>query len=478
MKLDSSRFLVNTLLITAMSLVSTLVHTSPQELAKLAAPLYELEQTIEYRRLDNGLQLRLLPLKNKQSVALASQFEVGSRNEAIGQTGYAHLFEHMLFKGSQNAPGDSYSQTMSSLSGKFNASTFFDHTNYYLNVPSNALQQVLWLEADRFIRPALTEKTIKNQQQTVLEEMATTIDNQPYIRPAMEFLLNQVKDSPYGHAVIGSKTDIESATPESLTQFHQTFYRPDTMQLSIVGQVPSQTVTWINDYFASWPIPTSQPQGFYPLQVNRQSVHHEIIDARGPWPGLLLAWHTVGRSHQDAAAISLVESHLLQSRASVLAKLSLKQPKELLYYSLPLTMEHFGVMNLVMVPRANISLDQLAQQITEIVDDLAAYGLTSVQLEQLKRQALQQQLMKLDNDISLATTLSATLEQDRLTPLSGPWERINAVTNDDIIRVTRQYLQPGVVRLDLLPPWYIRWSKAVLEWLPKGWTESIEEQVL
>ena len=461
-----------------MASISTLAQASEQELATLAAPLYQLEQSIQYQRLKNGLQLRLLPLKNKQSVALASQFGVGSRNEAVGQTGYAHLFEHMLFKGSQNAPGDSYSQTMSSLSGKFNASTFFDYTNYYLNVPSRALQLALWLEADRFIRPALTEQTVKNQQQTVLEEMATTIDNQPYIRPAMEFLLNQVKGSPYGHAVIGSKTDIEAATTESLAQFHQTFYRPDTLQLSIVGQVPPQTLTWVTAYFADWPMPNNKPQGFHPLEVNRQSVHHEIIDARGPWPGLLLAWHTVGRSHQDAAAISLVESYLLQSRSSVLAKLSLTEPKQLLYYSLPLTMEHFGVMNLVMVPRANTSLDQLTQQITTIIDDLAAGGITSEQLEQLKLRSLQQQLATLDNDISLATTLSATLEQDKLTPLSGPWKRINAVTNDDIIRVTRQYLQPGVVRLDLLPPWYIRWSKAVLEWLPTGWTDSLEEQVL
>lgn len=458
--------------------ITTSVAAANDELVKLALPLYQVEKTIEYRRLDNGLEVRLLPLAQRQSVAIASQFAVGSRNESQGQTGYAHLFEHMLFKGSQNAPGDSYSQTMSALSGRFNASTFFDYTNYYLNLPSNALELALWLEADRFIRPSLTTDTVKNQQQTVLEEMATTIDNQPYIRPAMEFLLKQVQGTPYGHAVIGSKTDIEAATTESLTQFHQTFYRPDTLQLSIVGQVPPQTLTWVKAYFADWPMPNNTPQGFHPLQVNRQSVHHEIIDARGPWPGLLLAWHTVGRSHQDAAAISLVESYLLQSRSSVLAKLSLTEPKQLLYYSLPLTMEHFGVMNLVMVPRANISLDQLTEQITAIIDDFAAGGLTSEQLKQLKLRSLQQQLAKLDNDISLATTLSATLEQDRLTPLSGPWERVNAVTNADIIRVTRQYLQPGVVRLDLLPPWYIRWSKAVLEWLPTGWTDSLEEQVL
>ncbi|EDQ02103.1 M16 family metallopeptidase [Shewanella benthica] len=211
---------------------------SPNTLAEevnlklLATPLYQLEQKIDYQTLDNGLQIRLLPMDNTLSVSIASQFSVGSRDEAPGQTGYAHLFEHMLFKGSKNAPGDSYAQTMSSLSGQFNASTFFDFTNYYLTIPSAALELALWIEADRFIRPALTQETVINQQATVLEEMASSIDNQPYVRQAMEFLLKQAQGTPYQHAVIGSKQDIAQSTPASLNQFHQNHYRPDAMQLS------------------------------------------------------------------------------------------------------------------------------------------------------------------------------------------------------------------------------------------------------
>ncbi|MGM8891899.1 M16 family metallopeptidase, partial [Psychrobacter sp. 1Y1] len=149
------------------------------ELSTLAQPLFHAEQRLQYRLLDNGLQVRILPLDDTQAVSIASQFDVGSRNEVNGQTGYAHLFEHMLFKGSKHAPGDSYTQTMSALSGQFNASTFFDFTNYYLTVPSQALELSLWLEADRFRYPTLNETTVKNQQAAVLEEMATSIDNQP-----------------------------------------------------------------------------------------------------------------------------------------------------------------------------------------------------------------------------------------------------------------------------------------------------------
>ncbi|WP_414628817.1 M16 family metallopeptidase [Shewanella colwelliana] len=458
--------------------ITTCVAAANDELAQLALPLYQMEKAIEYRRLDNGLEVRLLPLAQRQSVAIASQFAVGSRNESLGQTGYAHLFEHMLFKGSQNAPGDSYSQTMSALSGRFNASTFFDYTNYYLNLPSNALELALWLEADRFIRPSLTTDTVKNQQQTVLEEMATTIDNQPYIRPAMEFLLKQVQETPYGHAVIGSKADIEQATPERLNQFHQAYYRPDAMQLSIVGDIPNSTNKWIDDNFGQWLPPTHSQPRFTSLKVNRETVTAEIVDERGPWPGLLLAWHTVGKTHQDAAALELVEAYLLQSRASLLAQSSLVDSDQLFYYSVPLTMEQFGVMNLVMVPRAHVSLNQLSQNITALIDQLANHSVDDATLTQLKRDWLQRQLSRLDNDLNLAMSLSATLEQDRLSPLTGPWERIQAVSNQDLQRVAKTYLQAGYVRLDLLPPWYIRWSKALLEFLPSGLTQSIEEQVL
>ncbi|MCG9754790.1 insulinase family protein [Shewanella insulae] len=468
----------NFLLVPLLGLLGLNASADEPSLETLAAPLYQLEQQISRHELDNGLNLFLLSLPNKQSVALSSQFAVGSRNELEGESGYAHLFEHMLFKGSENAPGDSYSQTMSAHSGYFNASTFFDSTNYYVNLPSQALELALWLESDRFIRPRLSEETVRNQQQTVLEEMATTIDNQPYIRPAMAFLLKQVKDSPYDHAVIGSVDDISAATPASLSRFHHDFYRPDAMQLAIVGDLPLETYNWVDKYFGAWQNPSHPQARFTPLEVERRPIRGEIVDSRGPWPGILLAWHTVGALHPDAAALTLVEDYLLQNRTSMLERYNLKTPETLLHYSIPLSMEHLGVMNLILVPRAKISLDDLSERITDMVELLANQGVTPRELDQLKRRWLLAHLRKLDNNVSLANLLGASQQRDRTHPLSAPWERIDAVTQADIKRVTRQYLSPGYVRLDLLPPWYIRWGKAILEWLPEGLSDSLEEKVL
>jgi zinc protease len=469
------------LLFSAIALLSH--QASAQTLQQMAAPLYSMEQSISYRQLDNGLQLRLLPIPFSTSVSVATQFRVGSRDEIEGQTGYAHLFEHMLFKGSQHAPGDSYAQTMSALSGQFNASTFFDFTNYYLTLPSEALELALWLEADRFIRPLLSPQTVTNQQATVLEEMATTIDNQPYVRDAMEFLLSQADGTPYGHSVIGSKEDVSNATAEQLNQFHQRHYRPDATQLSIVGTYSDNTNAWVDSEFGQWENPTLTPNSaasikFTPLAPKNGNVHGEIIDVRGPWPAVLLAWHTVGQQHKDAAAITLLEAYLFQNRASLIKQSGLTDPEQLLTYSIPLTMDLMGVSNLVMVPRAKTSLNQLVANVQRMVTDIGENGINEVSLHQLKANWLNQALQRLDRPSQLARLLSATQQRDTLTPLTGPWERINTVTTEQIQQVARRYFADNVVRLDLLPSWYIRWTKSLLEVLPERVSDTLEESVL
>ncbi|WP_257985230.1 pitrilysin family protein [Shewanella sp. GutCb] len=448
------------------------------DLTTQAAPLYQTEKRIQYRQLSNGLQVRTLAIADSSSISIASQFDVGSRNEIKGQTGYAHLFEHMLFKGSQHAPGDRYTQTMSELSGQFNASTFFDFTNYYLTIPAPALELSLWLEADRFRYPALTPATVANQQGAVLEEMATSIDNQPYVRKAMEFLLAQVQGTPYGHAVIGSIADVKAATPESLNQFHQRFYRPDAMQLSLVGNLPANTNTWIDNSFASWQQPLAAKVAMSDLIIDTKAVHGEIVDERGPWPAVLLAWHTAGTDSPDAAALALLEAYLFQNKSSLIERTSLSDPDQLLSYSIPLKMQHHGVTNLVLVPRARTSLDTLTENVEKLIGSVTVEPIPAQQLCQLKQIWLDKKLSILDSPSVLARTLSATLPQDSSAPLTAQWQRINAVTAADLQRVSEHYFKHKRVRLDLLPPWHIRAAKTILEWLPKGTADDLEESVM
>ena len=485
-----------------------------QDLNTQAVPLFTLEAQIHTRTLDNGIIVRTLNLADKHSVSIASQFNVGSANETQGQTGYAHLFEHMLFKGSQNVPADSYATELNALGARFNAMTDFDHTTYYLTLPANALALGLYLESDRFIRPTLNATNIKNQQDTVLQEMAQRIDNQSYMRKAMEYLLSQVKGTPYGHAVIGSKQDIESATPETLQAFHQDYYRPDALQLTVVGQLTSNAIAPVDNkdvttaengdvdvntdvdvnanidvnanvdnaierYFGPWSRPSTPVHPTPAVQIIPHASIGEVVDERGPWPGLLLAWHTVGASHSDAAAISLLQDYLFQNRTSLIAKAGLNDPNFMLNYSIPLKMAQHGVTNLVLVPRSRASLNELTEQVQQLIDDVSQNGISEESLTALKQIWLNRQLAKLDDTEALALQLSSTLAQDRNQPLTAPWRRIQAVTTDDIQRVCRQYFSADrLVRLDLLPPWYVRLAKTLLEWLPKSVSDGIEDSAL
>ncbi|WP_153915024.1 M16 family metallopeptidase [Shewanella sp. TC10] len=448
------------------------------ELSPQVEQLTHLEQQITLSELDNGLIVRQVNRPQQATVSIASQFNVGSRNEPTGQTGYAHLFEHLLFKGSQNAPNDSYPQQMSAIGARFNASTHFDYTNYFVTLPAQALALSLFLESDRFIRPVLSETTVKNQQGAVLEEMATTIDNQPYLRPAMEFLLSQVAGSQYDHAIIGSKADVTSATAEELIQFHQRYYRPDAMQLSLVGKLDNNTLQTVEEYFAAWQAPDQPHDKFAPITVNPKAVKTEIVDERGPWPALLLAWHTVGRQHPDFETIALLQSHLFQNLKNALAANTIDNPPQMLSYSIPLTMEDHGVTNLVLVPRANTSLNELQQLVDSLLTEVVENGIDANDLCGLKAVAINDLQQKLASSQNMAKYLSNTSVRDKNFPITQPWQRTQKVTSLDIQRVTQQYFIDKSVRVDLLPPWYIRWGKNLLEVLPKGFAETLEQWAL
>ncbi|MBT1444356.1 insulinase family protein [Shewanella sp. JM162201] len=503
-----------------------------------AERLYKLDAAVRPLGLDNGITLYLLPRADSQTITLASRFEVGSRHEQRGETGWAHLFEHLLFKGSALAPGDNYSQLMNAMGGSFNATTSFDDTRYYSRFPAEGLEFVLALERDRFERPELSTESLANQQKTVLAEMAQTIDNQPYFRAAMEYLLKQAKDTPYQHAIIGSREDIEAATPTSLMAFHRRHYQPSNLTMALVGKMDTgqleigkpaagtqetsienksvdtapDTAELVKRYFGNWqgnghsighsighdswngsepqlphaappvgtPVPYSPEQGGSPEEAFSpvKASHGSISDSRAPWPGLLLAWHTVGKTHPDAAAIRLLELHLFQRIASGLERAGISGDQTLLTQSLPLDMAQHGMTNLVLVPRARVSLNTLADGINGLIDDAAQQRLGDEALCQLKALWLNRYLEELDDDGYAAQHLSAIAPLDASAPFAAPWQRINAVTAADLNRVAARYFEGKTVRLDLLPAWYSSAAKGLLEWLPAGWADGLEELAL
>lgn len=193
---------------------------------------------VESYRLTNGLHVVLSEDHTAPIVAVNLWYHVGSANERVGRTGFAHLFEHMLFQGSENVAANEHFEFVQRAGGTLNGSTWLDRTNYYETLPSNQLALALWLEADRMARllPAMTQPKLDTQRDVVKNERLWSVDNQPYGTwwerlPALCF----PPSHPFHHSLIGSVADLDAASLDDITEFFRTFYTPDNAVLTIAG---------------------------------------------------------------------------------------------------------------------------------------------------------------------------------------------------------------------------------------------------
>lgn len=211
----------------------------------------------EQHVLENGLRIVLSPEPAVPLAAVNLWYDVGSRNEGPGQTGLAHLFEHMMFQGSRHVAGNQHFELLEGAGGSANATTWFDRTNYYETVPSHHLELALWLEADRmgWMLPALTAEKLENQREVVKNERRQRYDNQPY-GDWDERALAMVypPGHPYRHPVIGSLEDINSFSLADVESFFRAYYAPDNAVLTVCGGfVPERALEWIERYFGEIP---------------------------------------------------------------------------------------------------------------------------------------------------------------------------------------------------------------------------------
>jgi zinc protease len=218
---------------------------------------------IETFRLDNGLLVTLSEDHTAPIVAVNVWYHVGSANERSGRTGFAHLFEHMLFQGSANVAANEHFELVQRAGGTLNGSTWLDRTNYFETVPSNQLALALWLEADRMgaLLPAMTQQKLDTQRDVVKNERRWSVDNQPYGTwwerlPALSY----PPSHPFHHSLIGSMEDLTAASLEDIEHFFATYYTPDNAVLSIAGDFdPDDARALVRRYFGPIPSGNSKP---------------------------------------------------------------------------------------------------------------------------------------------------------------------------------------------------------------------------
>ena len=267
--------------------------------------------------LDNGLRVVLSEDHSAPVVAVAVYYDVGSRNEVKGRSGFAHLFEHMMFQGSENVGKAQHFQYVENNGGVLNGSTHVDFTNYYQFLPSNQLELALWLESDRMRSLRITPANLKNQKDAVKEEKRLSVDNQAYW-PALVKMDEMVFSNwSNAHPTIGSMEDLDAATLADVRQFFKTYYAPNNAVLSIAGDLdPAKAGSLVRKYFGTIP---SQPAPTKPdvtEPAENVASKADVEDQHAQMPALAMAWKIPARRSPDFYAIALLNSILCGGESS------------------------------------------------------------------------------------------------------------------------------------------------------------------
>lgn len=405
--------------------------------------------TATEHRLSNGLRVVLSEDHQTPVAAVCLWYDVGSRHEVKGRTGLAHLFEHLMFQGSAQVPGNGHFELVQGAGGSLNGTTSFERTNYFETMPAHELELALWLEADRMgsLLSALDEDSLENQRDVVKNERRERYDNVPY-GTAFEKLTAMIfpEGHPYHHTPIGSMADLDAASLEDARTFFRTYYAPSNAVLSVVGDInPEETLAWVEKYFGSIPSHDGkQPprDGSLPDVVGEEL--RQVLREEVPSPALMSVYRLPHDGTREADAADLALTVLGGGESSRLYNRLVRRDR------LAVT-AGFGMLRLVGAPSmgwldVKTSGDSTVADIEVAVDEeLARFAEEGPTAEELERAQAQLEREWLDR---LATVGGRADELCRSTVLFGDpqlaltaVQRVLQVTADEVRAVAASRLR-------------------------------------
>lgn len=410
----------------------------------------------ETYKLPNGLTVILSEDHTTPTVAVDVWYHVGSKNEMPGRTGFAHLFEHVMFTGSGHVPYGLHDKLTEGVGGGNNGSTTNDRTNYFETIPSNYLESALWLESDRmgFLLDKLDTAKLNAQRDVVKNERRQSYDNQPYGRVSEIFSAAMYpKDHPYSWPVIGSMTDLSAASEEDVKAFFRLYYAPNNATLAVVGDFdPAQTKAWIQKYFVDLPQGKTVERPKVPLG-NLASSKRLVYEDRVQVPRLYVQWPTVGVKHADETALGILGSILAGSRTARLSKaLVYDQQAAAQIGARQSSNEDVGEFGMTITPRPNHTLTELEAAADAIVERLKTDGPTAEELQKATASEELSFLQGVQSNLGKAGRLStAAGYYGDPGHFKKDYQATLAVTAADVKRVANKYLTKGRVVLSIVP---------------------------
>jgi len=402
---------------------------------------------LEQYELGNGLRVVLNEDHSAPLVAVNLWYHVGSKNEHPGRTGFAHLFEHMLFSGSEHVGNNEHFRYIQSVGGVLNGTTSFDRTNYFETLPSNYLALGLWLESDRmgFFLPALTQEKFDIQREVVKEERRQHYDNVPY-GTSFERLLNLAYDPDYSYhwPTIGSMEDLGAASLDDVRNFFGTWYRPDNCTLTLVGDfVPDEAKKLVEDYFGG-----IAPGGEFPefdlVRKPQTGERREVFESPVQLPRLYRIYHLPKMGAPDWIYGDLLSTVLASDKASRLDRVLVHEKQiaqDVAAYILPT--EASGILMLQATAREGVSIETIEQTIDEEIAKIATNGITEDELRRARNRAEIEHAHHVENYDERADIIGM------FTTFFGDAEVVNTwlepyanATAGDLARVAAEYLVP------------------------------------
>jgi predicted Zn-dependent peptidase len=349
-------------------------------------------------------------------VAVYVIYNVGARSEEKGRTGFAHLFEHMMFEGSANVPKGMHFATVESNGGTLNGSTHPDFTDYYEVLPSNKLATALWLESDRMRSLAITDENLKNQKEAVKQERRLNFDNQPYataivdVWPTLMF-----KNWQSSHSLIGSFEDLNSAGIEDVSRFFKTYYAPNNAALVVVGDIQvAEAKKLIEQYFGDIP---SQPQPKHPDKsepADFKGVRQVYKDPLAQVPGVIIGYPGPKRRSPDYYALNMIDAILTLGDSSWLRQDLVKGKKSVIQYEANLGWPFASSQDfrdpepyaMFILHNPAFTADQIMDQVQEEFTKLQKQPIPAKDLDRIKTQLRANQIQGLQSSLSRARALA------------------------------------------------------------------------
>ena len=407
--------------------------------------------------LPNGMNVVLLEDHSTPIVHLQMWYHVGSKNERPGRTGFAHLFEHMMFKGSKNVEPEGHPSYISSVGGQSNAFTNEDATVFWETVPAQYLPLILWLEADRLASLRIDERVFKTERDVVKEERRMRIENQPY-RRLQEIIADQTFTThPYKHPVIGSMKDLEAASIDDVREFFQTYYVPNNATAVLVGDFDSkEALGLVTQYLgrvpkADKPVPRDIPKEPKQTAERRVTLHEEW-----PLPAVVIAHHITYDGHPDSYPLHIASKILSDGQSSRIYRK--------LVYEKGLALAAFGGGNIIEDPNLFFAVaivqpgkttEETTAALMAELDRLRNEPVSAAELQQAKNQFARDYILGRESIQSKADQLGhAVVIHNDIKTADGEFDIFQGLTAADVQRAARTYFTPE--------------NRVVLTILPKG----------